>query len=253
MLAEVVTYGFLYATLVGKKTVVNKSCTAFSSFFKIRTVAKIHEGVSSMSDLENIDLVSSVGTASLHEAAGKIGALASAIKPLSPSFRLFGPAFPVQSSPADNLWLHRAIYEATEGDILVVNVSDYYEAGYWGEVMSHAAIAKKLGGLVIDGGIRDSQSLIELGFPVFAHTICIQGTSKNPNLAGSLKMPVRIGEVIVNYGDLVAGDADGVVVIPRAIAEEIVEKAKVREEAEAQIFKRLAEGESTLEIYNLPR
>ncbi len=104
----------------------------------------------------------------------------SSIKPLTPSFRLFGPAFPVQSPPADNLWLHRAIYEAEPGEILIVQVGDHYKAGYWGEVMTTAALSRKLGGLVIDGGIRDSQRLVEVGFPVFSRTICIRGTAKDP-------------------------------------------------------------------------
>ncbi|MDB5080022.1 MAG: 4-hydroxy-4-methyl-2-oxoglutarate aldolase [Chloroflexi bacterium] len=192
-----------------------------------------------------------IGVASLYEAAGKIGALPSAIKPLTPNFRLFGPAFPVQSPPADNLWLHRAIYEAAPGDILIVHVGDHHEAGYWGEVMTTAAISQKLGGLVIDGGVRDSQRLIEVGFPVFSRTICIRGTVKDPKGEGSLGTPVRFGDVVVHRGDLVVGDADGVVIIPAELAEEYVAKAHAREEVEAKVMARLAKGERTLDIFNL--
>lgn len=192
-----------------------------------------------------------IGSASLYEAAGKIGALPSAIKPLSPKFRLFGPAFPVQSPPADNLWLHRAIYEAAPGDILIVHVGDYYEAGYWGEVMTTAAMSQKLGGLVIDGGIRDSQRLIEVGFPVFTRTICIRGTAKDPEGEGSLGLPVRFGDVVVHRGDLVLGDADGVVVIPAEVAEKFVSKARVREAEEAKLMERLKNGERTLDHFKL--
>lgn len=193
-----------------------------------------------------------IGTASLHEAGGKIGALPSVIKPLAPSLRVSGRAFPVQTPPNDNLWLHRAIYEAQPGDILVVHTGDFYEAGYWGEIMSTAAQARKLGGLVIDGGVRDSQRLVEMGFPVFSRTICIRGTIKDPRGEGSLKNAVRFGDVVVHYGDLVVGDADGVVVIPRERAEEVVEKARLREEAEARDIERLIKGERTVDMYNLP-
>ncbi len=196
--------------------------------------------------------IGAIGTASLHEAAGRIGALPSAIKPLSTAMRLVGPAFPVQSPPADNLWLHRAIYEAAPGDILVVHVGDFYEAGYWGEIMATAAQARQLGGLVIDGGVRDSQRLIELGFPIFSRTICIRGTVKDPHGAGSLGRPVKIGEVEVHQGDLVVGDADGVVVIPRALANEVTDKARAREAAETLDMARLRAGERTLDIYKLP-
>ena len=193
-----------------------------------------------------------IGTASLHEAAGRIGALPSAIKPLTSSFRICGPAFPVQSPPADNLWIHRAIYQAKPGDILVVHTGNHYEAGYWGEIMTQAAMARKLGGLVIDGGVRDSQRLIELGLPIFSRTVCIRGTGKDPDGAGSLGAPLTFGDVQVEHGDLVAGDADGVVIIPRARIEEVVAKARSRDEAEAGIIQRLIQGESTLGIYKLP-
>lgn len=192
-----------------------------------------------------------IGVASLYEAAGKIGALPSAIKPLTPGFRLFGPAFPVQSPPADNLWLHRAIYEAEPDEILIVHVGNHYEAGYWGEVMTTAALTRKLGGLVIDGGVRDSQRLIELGFPVFSRTICIRGTAKDPEGEGSLGEPVRFGDVVVHRGDLVLGDADGVVVIPAGLAQEAVKKARDRETLEAAMMERLRNGETTLDILKL--
>ncbi len=192
-----------------------------------------------------------IGVASIYEAAGKIGALPSAIKPLTPSFRLFGPAFPVQSPPADNLWLHRAIYEAKPGEILIVHTGDYYEAGYWGEVMTTAALSQKLGGLVIDGGIRDSQRLVEVGFPVFSRTICIRGTAKDLKGEGTLGAPVRFGDVVVHRGDLVVGDADGVVIIPAGVAQEYMSKARAREEMEAELMERLKKGERTIDIYNL--
>ena len=199
-----------------------------------------------------IERAQHLSAASLHEAASKRGALPAAIKPLSPAFRLCGRAFPVMSPPGDNLWLHRAIYEAAAGDVLVVSTGGFTEAGYWGEIMTQAARERKLAGLVIDGGVRDSRRLIELAFPVFSRGICIQGTSKDPLGKGSLRTPVQFGNVLVQHGDLVVGDADGVVVIPKEIALDTVEKTYARDAAEIVILERLARGETTLAIYNLP-
>lgn len=202
-------------------------------------------------EAELLACASKFPTATLHEAGGQIGALPSTIKPLSPTFKICGWAFPVQSPPLDNLWLHRAIYEAAPGAILVVHTPDYYEAGYWGEIMTQAAKARQLGGLVIDAGVRDSARLIELGFPVFSRGVCIRGTGKNPQGEGWLNKPVQFNDVLVNPGDLVVGDVDGVVVIPQAEVEAVLAKSQAREEAEARIIEELLKGASTLEIYKL--
>src|SRR6202043_1769819 len=109
------------------------------------------------------------------EAYGRRGALPSLIKPVAAGFRVCGPAFTVDCPPADNLWLHRAIYAAASGHVLVVDVRGRTEAGYWGEILSHAALARRLGGLVIAGGVRDTEEISALSFPVFAADICIRG------------------------------------------------------------------------------
>jgi|HigsolmetaAR201D_1030396.scaffolds.fasta_scaffold25687_2 4-hydroxy-4-methyl-2-oxoglutarate aldolase len=188
-------------------------------------------------------------TATLHEAQGRRGALPGAIKPIDPSMRLCGPAFPVRCPPGDNLRIHHAIYAARPGDVLVVDCSGRREHGYWGEIMNVAAIERRLGGLVIDGGVRDRDRLVELGWPVFAHGICIRGTGKDPTAPGSLGEPITIGDVDIAPGDLVVGDADGVVVVPRAQVASIVDAAREREAREATILRRLREGATTLEIY----
>jgi 4-hydroxy-4-methyl-2-oxoglutarate aldolase len=128
-------------------------------------------------------------TATLHEAAGKIGALPHAIKPVSNSFRLSGPALTVHSPGGDNLWLHRALYVAQPGDVLVVNVSGAYDHGYWGEIMSTAAKHRGLAGLVIDGCVRDGVLLETIGFPVFARGLCIRGTGKDFDARGWINAP----------------------------------------------------------------
>ncbi len=194
-----------------------------------------------------------LSSATLHEAAGKRGALRAALKPLAAAQRVCGPALPVRSPPGDNLWLHRAIYAARPGEVLVVEVGDGLEYGYWGEVMAVAAQARGLAGLVITGGVRDSLRMVEIGFPVFAATTCVRGTRKDPRGAGAVGAPVTIGQVTVTRGDLVLGDADGVVVLPAADAAEVVAASERRDREEAIIFERLRAGATTIEIYDLPR
>lgn len=190
-------------------------------------------------------------SATLHEAGKKIGALPSFLKPCAPDVVLCGRAYPVLSPPGDNLWLHHAIYAASPGDVLVIATGDH-EYGYWGEVMAVAAQARGIAGLVIDGGVRDSLRMLELGFPVFSAPACIRGTGKDVNGAGSLGASVMIGEVAVHRGDLVFGDADGVVVLPVDRAEAIVADGEARDAEEQEIFRRLRAGETTMEIYGLP-
>ncbi len=192
-------------------------------------------------------------TSTLHEAAGKIGALPAVIKPMAPSFKICGPAITVHSPPADNLWLHRALYLAKPGDVLVVYVSGHYEAGYWGEVMSTAARTRGLNGLVIDGKVRDGDLLEEKGFPVFARGLCIRGTGKDFGARGWINAPLLIDDVVVHAGDLVVGDTDGVVVIPQARISETLDAAQQREEFEAGIMRRLESGETTLDMFGWNR
>ncbi|WP_067929419.1 4-carboxy-4-hydroxy-2-oxoadipate aldolase/oxaloacetate decarboxylase [Alicyclobacillus shizuokensis] len=191
-------------------------------------------------------------SATLHEAAGQRGALPSAIKPLEPDWKVCGRAVPVSSPPGDNLWLHRAIYAAQPGDILVVHTGGAYEYGYWGDVMTTAALARGLGGLVIDGCVRDGKVLRELGFPIFARGLCIRGTRKDPSGAGSIRLPIRIDDAVVQDGDLVVGDADGVVVVPQADVEATLVRAQQRERHEEEVRVLLRRGASTLDIYHFP-
>lgn len=193
------------------------------------------------------------GTATLHEAAGKIGALPSAIRPMAPAFRFCGTAFTVQGPPQDNLWLHRALAVAKPGDVLVVNVGGFHEAGYWGEIMSTAGKVRGLAGLVIDGCVRDGELLPKVGLPVFARGLCIRGTGKDFAARGWLNAPILIGDVVVNAGDLVVGDADGVVVVPAARATEVVAASAEREKKEGGIIRRLQSGETSLSIYDWDR
>lgn len=188
-------------------------------------------------------------TATLHEAGGRIGALPGAIKPVHPSMSICGPALTIHSPPGDNLWLHRALAVARPGEVLVVHASGGFEYGYWGEIMSTMAHARQLGGLVIDACVRDGVLLGEIGFPVFARGLCIQGTGKDYGAIGWIGAAIPMGDVTVQPGDLIVGDGDGVVAIPRERAAEVIAAAQDRERKEAAILQRLRDGASTMEVY----
>lgn len=190
-----------------------------------------------------------LGAATLHEAAGRIGALPSAIKSVAPDMRIAGPAFTVHIPAGDNLWIHRALYEAAPGDVLVVSTSGGIEWGYWGDILNTAAIEQRLGGLVIDGGVRDVAGLVTMPFPVFSNGVCINGTIKGYQATAWLRQPIRIGEVVVRQGDLVVGDRDGVVVLPKSTVANALIGAAARERDETDKIARIRAGERTLEIY----
>ena len=188
-------------------------------------------------------------TATLHEAAKKIGALPSAIKPVAPQFRCAGSALTVHSPGGDNLWLHRALDIAQAGDVMVVFANGAHEHGYWGEIMTTMAKVRGMAGLVIDGCVRDGVLLGDIGFPVFSRGLCIQGTGKDFGAIGWINHPVTMGNVVVHAGDLIVGDTDGVVAIPHARAAEVVAAGEQREAEEAAILRRLQAGETTLSVY----
>lgn len=198
-------------------------------------------------DEKEIVQASRFSSATLHEASGKRGAMPSGIKPLSPEMKICGPAVTVHSPPGDNIMLHEAIIAAKPGDILVVSVSGEFEAGYWGDIMTKAAKERGIQGLLIDGCVRDSKEIIEMGFPVFSRGLCIRGTAKKGG--GTINHQIRIGEPVISPGDLIVGDADGAVVLPRNEIKEIIAKAEEREELEKWISQQLAAGRTTMEIY----
>lgn len=196
-----------------------------------------------------IEQARSLGAATIHEAAGRIGALPSAIKPVSSDMRVAGPAFTVHVPAGDNLWIHRAIYQARPGDVLVIYTNGGLEYGYWGDILTSAAIARGLAGLVIDGGVRDTREISEMGFPVFSNGVCIRGTIKDYNGRSWIREPVKIGDVIVKDRDLIVGDRDGVVAIPSNIVDEAIRKGHEREADETAKTARILAGERTIDIY----
>ncbi len=193
-----------------------------------------------------------LGVATLHEAAGKIGCLPPAIQCMTPRLHLAGPSVTVSGPPGDNLWLHRAVYEAAPGDILLAVVGGVYEAGYWGEVLSWAAKMRGLGGVVVDGCVRDYDRLADIGVPVFGRGLCMRGTSKRADGVGSINDGITVGDVDVQPGDYIVGDADGVVALPAARLDEVIALALEREAYETKAIAALQRGATTLDIYGLP-
>lgn len=192
-----------------------------------------------------------LSTATVHEAAGRTGALPSAIKPLSAETWLCGRAFPVRSPAGDNLAIHHGLYAARAGDVLVIDCGDA-EYGYWGEVMACAAQSVGIAGLVISGGVRDTRQMVAMGFAVFAGNVCVRGTGKDPAGEGTIGTPVTIGDILVSAGDLVIGDADGVAVIEASKADAVIREARARDRDELELLARLRNGATTLELFGLP-
>ncbi len=193
-----------------------------------------------------------LGVATIHEAAGGIGALPVQIRTMTPGLFMAGRAVTVAGPGADNLWIHRGLAAAGHGDVLVVTVSDHYESGYWGEVLSWAGRSKGLAGVVIDGCVRDFDRLTAIGLPVFARGLCMKGTTKRADGIGQVNQPITIGEVTISTGDLVVGDGDGVVVIPADSIEPVLGKSVERMEREAEVVAALQRGGSTITLLGLP-
>lgn len=206
------------------------------------------ENLSAALTSELLAAAAQIDSSTLHEAAGRIGSLTSAIKAIAPGMKICGPAFPVKGPPLDNLAIHFAIDEAQPGDVIVADVSGGYEGGYFGEVMATSAKSRKLGGLVIDGCVRDGAALAEKGWPVFARGLCMRGTLKDLNGDFKINETLAFGDVIITPGDLVLGDGDGVVVIPKGMVAEVIDDSIMREAEEAEMMQKLKTGVTAVKL-----
>ena len=198
-----------------------------------------------------VDRAAALSAATLHEAAGRIGALPARIQAAWPGARLVGPAFPLFVSAGTNLWLHRAVYAAAPGDVLICAVGAGEEFGYWGEILAVAAQARGLAGLVIDGCVRDIDQIRELAFPIFSAGRSIRGTGKQAEVPGQMGAPIEIGGVAIGRGDLVVGDSDGLVVIPSSLAADAVAGGEQRDAKEAGMLAELRAGATTIDLLGL--
>ena len=184
-------------------------------------------------------------SASINESMpNRDGALNSRIKAVWPEMRMCGAALTVQCGIGDNVMLHKAISMAGPGDVLLVTNGDFDEGGgMFGGMMAASLKAKGAAGLVIEGACRDTVLIKELGFPVFSRNVCIKAATKM--CPGRINHPIVIGGVRVCPGDLVFGDNDGVVVVPREMAQSVLEVAEQREIREAAMLKKIQNGEMT--------
>jgi 4-hydroxy-4-methyl-2-oxoglutarate aldolase len=189
-----------------------------------------------------------LGSATVYEASGADGGLDPGIGPAWPGARVCGPALPVACSPGDNLAIHRALEVAEPGVVLVVDARGHL-AGYWGEVLAVAAQARRVAGLLIDGGVRDTDALERLAFPAFARGRSIHRTVKHE--PGRVGEPVVVGGVLVRAGDVVVADADGVVVVRAERLAEVLDASLARVAKEERIMERLRGGELTLDLLGL--
>lgn len=204
-------------------------------------------GESKMSDEDLATALAGLGSATLGESGGL--AVNRRLRPVWPGASIAAPAYPVGCTPGDNLAVHVAVTKAPRGSALVVDVGQVIDRGYWGEVLTTAAEAAGLMGLVLDGGVRDVGALEAHGFPVFSAGVALTGATKDK--PGTVGLPVRIGGVEVSAGDWVVADVDGVTIVPRALLDEVLAAGREREAKEAGFFAALRNGSTTVDLLGL--